>query len=92
VQIRLDYQEKLWELNLVIRQWVDFDIAYELRGFVCDNRLTALSQYYYDCYFDVVSQQKDLIASSVQHYWETQVRRLHMYSWWRLRSCSCQIC
>ncbi len=74
VQTRLDYQETLWELKLVIRQWVDFDIAYELRGFVCNNRLTALSQYYYDCYFDVMVQQKELIAKSVQHFWETQVR------------------
>lgn len=74
VQIRLNYQDKLWELKLVIRQWVDFDIAYELRGFVCNNQFTALSQYYYDCYFDVVAQRKDLIAASVQHYWENEVK------------------
>lgn len=75
VQIRLNYHDKLWELKLVIRQWVDFDIAYELRGFVCNNQFTALSQYYYDCYFDVVAQQKDLIAASVQHYWESEARQ-----------------
>jgi len=74
VQIRLNYHDKLWELKLVIRQWVDFDIAYELRGFVCNNQFTALSQYYYDCYFDVLVQQKDLIVASVQHYWENEAR------------------
>jgi hypothetical protein len=41
---------------------------------VCDNQFTALSQYYYDCYFDVVAQRKDLIAASVQHYWENEAR------------------
>ena len=35
-----------WNLKFVVREWVPMPLQGELRGFVHETRLTALSQYY----------------------------------------------
>ncbi|MCY3414165.1 MAG: hypothetical protein INQ03_21145 [Candidatus Heimdallarchaeota archaeon] len=37
--------------KLIIRQWKEMRLEHEFRGFVYDNTLTALTQYFHYCYF-----------------------------------------
>jgi len=43
---------------VVIRKWVDIPIEFELRGFVYDNRLTGLCQYFNDAFFPGLAANK----------------------------------
>lgn len=46
-----------WTQHLVIRKWADMPLSSEWRGFVCDGKLTALSQYFAPCYFEELQSE-----------------------------------
>lgn len=41
----LKYGKEKFDQNVVLRKWIPIDIDMEFRGFVCNGKLTALSQY-----------------------------------------------
>ncbi|KAG6836107.1 hypothetical protein H0H93_011334, partial [Arthromyces matolae] len=64
-----------YELELVLRKWYAMDRSRELRCFVRDNNLIAISQRdhnYYDFLNDPLT--KSSIAQTVQTYWEKNIR------------------
>ncbi|KAJ3447995.1 cell division cycle protein 123 [Anaeramoeba flamelloides] len=44
--------EDLYDQQIIVRQFLDWDIKYEFRGWVTNGKLNALSQYYSNCFFD----------------------------------------
>jgi hypothetical protein len=52
-------------LNLIVREFVDFDTSKEFRGFVHKGRFTALTQYNELCFFPDVVLEKERIKSVV---------------------------
>jgi hypothetical protein len=61
-------------MYVVIRKWIDFPLSAEFRGFVCQQKFNALSQYFHFCYWPELVQHKDEIARRVTEYWETRVK------------------
>ena len=59
-----------WTQHIVLRQWITIPPHYELRAFVFDRKLTALSQYYDGAYFVELFEQKDRILEIVQKCFE----------------------
>jgi hypothetical protein len=49
-------------------------VLQEFRGFVCQQKFNALSQYFHFCYWPELVQHKDEIARRVTEYWETRVK------------------
>jgi hypothetical protein len=45
LQHTLNLDSKYWDMRVVIREWLDFDIGMEFRGFVVSKKLCALAQY-----------------------------------------------
>ena len=56
------------------------DIQHEFRGFVCNKQFTALSQYYYDCYFSSINKNKNLIEIAIKEFWEKKIKNLLPYN------------
>lgn len=71
---RVAFADELWELEIVIREWRNFDISYEFRGFCCHNKFTALSQYYFDCYIEGIEKNKEKIELAIYGFWEAKVK------------------
>jgi len=59
-----------WNLKIIVRDFVEMPIQFELRGFVHKQSLNALSQYYVDCYFEELLQRKDEITTKIQIFFE----------------------
>jgi len=71
----VDYSSNLpWNLKFIIREFVEIPIEGEFRGFVSGGRLTALSQYFQDCFFPSLPPLKTIIAESIQHYFQQKVK------------------
>jgi len=67
----IDYNHKSsWNLKLIVRDFIEMPIEFELRGFVYKGSLNALSQYYIDCYFEDLKKRKDEISSTVLIFFE----------------------
>eukprot|EP00007_Cunea_sp_BSH-02190019_P000529 CAMPEP_0174238740 /NCGR_PEP_ID=MMETSP0417-20130205/12287_1 /TAXON_ID=242541 /ORGANISM="Mayorella sp, Strain BSH-02190019" /LENGTH=384 /DNA_ID=CAMNT_0015317615 /DNA_START=15 /DNA_END=1165 /DNA_ORIENTATION=- len=62
-----------WNLNLVVRAFVPMDAQGELRGFVHQGKLTALSQYYCDCYFADLLERREEYREAVNKFFESEV-------------------
>lgn len=58
--------EKSESLNLIIREFVQFPVEHELRGFVWKKRLTALSQYNNIAFLPSLVKNKDEIENKVR--------------------------
>lgn len=56
---------KLWSQHIVLRRWVDIPSFCEVRGFVYDARLTALSQYFSGVFFPELVRCKERIMQLV---------------------------
>jgi len=67
---------ELWDVCVIIREWTDIPIEMEFRGFVHNKKFTALSQYYYDCFFLKLKQNKDAIASQILEFWENMKEKI----------------
>lgn len=59
--------------NFIIREFFHIEIDMEFRGFVCNNRLTALSQYNYLIYSPRLNERKFEIQDKLQAFFYTQV-------------------
>jgi hypothetical protein len=54
-----------FNISLVLREWKDIDFDLEFRGFVHNNKLTALSQYNQICFIEDIHRNKDLIEKRI---------------------------
>src|SRR3989338_902722 len=61
-------------LELIVRQFVSFLPEFELRAFVHQGRLTALSQYFADIYVPGLEASSEAIKGAVACYFEERVR------------------
>lgn len=57
VKRALEHQDN-WCLQLVVREFVDFDISQEFRAFCYNGKLTAVSQYYTECVFPNLKERQ----------------------------------
>lgn len=65
----------LWNGQLVVREWCpDVWIGGEFRCFVCEDRMTAISQYTDMVYYPSLSGQERAISTSIHQYWKRVVR------------------
>jgi D123 len=64
-----------WSMQLVVRQFVPMQARGELRGFVCGDRLNALSQYYCDCYFPRLCAQRARYAEAVHAFFSSEQQK-----------------
>jgi hypothetical protein len=67
--LALNYPSQ-WSQHIVIRKWIDIPIQFEFRGFVYNNQLTALCQYYNEAVFDQIIQNKQLIQDIILQLFE----------------------
>jgi hypothetical protein len=63
----LEHQE-IWDLEIVVREFVEFDIKNEFRGFYYNEKLTCLSQYDTNYYHPI---DKDAISKRIHLFMET---------------------
>ncbi|KAL6063817.1 hypothetical protein QOT17_011313 [Balamuthia mandrillaris] len=67
----IDHADKIeWNLGLIVREFVAIDIEGELRAFVHNKKLNALSQYFADCYFADLHEHKDEVQERVLQFFE----------------------
>ena len=65
-----EFVERSEPLNLIIREFVEFSVKHELRGFVWKKRLTALSQYNNIAFLPSLVKNKDEIETNVKSFME----------------------
>ncbi|PRP86639.1 hypothetical protein PROFUN_05118 [Planoprotostelium fungivorum] len=58
-------QTEKFQMNVVVRQWVETQPEWEFRGFVSKGKMTALTQYFKSCYVRQLSQNKNEIAKKI---------------------------
>ena len=68
------------DLSIVLREfWDNFDPAYEFRGFVCNDRLAALSQMAtmdVTLHYPQLIEERDFLGRRAQEFFEAQMREL----------------
>ena len=65
-----EFAERSEPLNLIIREFVEFPVEHELRGFVWKKKLTALSQYNNIAFLPSLVKNKDEIETNVKSFME----------------------
>jgi len=60
LELALDFSSN-WSQHFVVRQFVNIPIEYEFRGFIVNNELRAMCQYYHYIYFPELVAAKDKI-------------------------------
>ena len=73
MEVALADREK-FEINVVIRRWTDIDIDMEFRGFYCNGKLNALSQYNYIVYFDSLQGKENSIAEKIIEFFNNEIK------------------
>lgn len=71
--LALDHKERFLE-HLVVRPWIDIDVDMEFRGFVCDNRLNAVSQYNHLAYFPRLLPMKHSLQRLIEQFFNVNIR------------------
>ncbi|KAL6066399.1 hypothetical protein QOT17_009587 [Balamuthia mandrillaris] len=66
IQLLLDTKHNDFDLQVIVREWVNIPISNEFRGFVYENRLTAVTQYFDMCYFPELNQHETRRAQVLQ--------------------------
>eukprot|EP01125_Pyxidicula_operculata_P011479 TRINITY_DN375_c1_g1_i1.p2 TRINITY_DN375_c1_g1~~TRINITY_DN375_c1_g1_i1.p2 ORF type:complete len:344 (-),score=70.84 TRINITY_DN375_c1_g1_i1:71-1102(-) len=71
IPLALEHCKNVWNEKLIIRKWCSVPIKYELRGFVIDNKLTGLCQYYDEIFYHQLYDNKDKIQNLVLGFFDT---------------------
>eukprot|EP01129_Flabellula_baltica_P014870 TRINITY_DN725_c0_g2_i1.p1 TRINITY_DN725_c0_g2~~TRINITY_DN725_c0_g2_i1.p1 ORF type:complete len:351 (-),score=83.32 TRINITY_DN725_c0_g2_i1:33-1031(-) len=67
----IDYSDAVeWGMQFIVREFVNLPIEYELRGFVYQNQLTALTQYYCDSTFPCLEENENTLVTLIQQFYE----------------------
>eukprot|EP01127_Copromyxa_protea_P021175 TRINITY_DN720_c0_g1_i1.p1 TRINITY_DN720_c0_g1~~TRINITY_DN720_c0_g1_i1.p1 ORF type:complete len:189 (+),score=38.22 TRINITY_DN720_c0_g1_i1:1140-1706(+) len=59
-----------YNMNVIIRNWVAIPIDYEFRCFFTKKKINAISQYFNNCYFQSVVENKELLERLMLEKWE----------------------
>lgn len=71
----IDHVEQVpWHMHFVVREFLPIPFEFELRGFVFQRRLVALTQYATDIFVESFVSHKQIIENNVCSYFETQVK------------------
>ena len=62
--------------SIILRPWVEIPLVSEFRGFVHDGVMTALSQYYTQCYFAELASVSDAVLARVTSFWRDSIREV----------------
>nr|KAG5700642.1 hypothetical protein BaRGS_015472 [Batillaria attramentaria] len=65
-----DDVKEMFHENLVVRAFVDIDVDMELRGFVFDGSLVALSQYHYLTYSPRLVEKQDELQARILSFYQ----------------------
>jgi len=69
-----DYiQNPTVEFNMMVREYANFEVELEFRGFVYDDKLTAITQYNEFCYFPRLARYKDAIVETMVQFTQEMV-------------------
>jgi len=68
--LALDYPAEKWTQDFVVRKFVPIPIEYEFRGFVVNNELRAMCQYYHWIFFPTLVENKERINSIIKQKFE----------------------
>jgi len=60
--------EGKFDIEVVVREWMDIPISNEFRGFVNNKQLNGLSQYFDMCYFKELHEDKEAIAHRIHEF------------------------
>eukprot|EP01113_Clastostelium_recurvatum_P011112 TRINITY_DN15602_c0_g3_i2.p1 TRINITY_DN15602_c0_g3~~TRINITY_DN15602_c0_g3_i2.p1 ORF type:complete len:326 (+),score=17.66 TRINITY_DN15602_c0_g3_i2:20-997(+) len=69
----------IFPLCISLREWVDIDPAMEFRCFVYEHNMTAISQYFHDCYFPDMIARKSVISDQIQAFWQAHIKHRLTY-------------
>jgi hypothetical protein len=61
-------QPDKWSQCVVLREWVEIPLYFEMRGFVYDRKLTALSQYYSVSVYDEILTQASKLEEKIRDF------------------------
>jgi len=65
---RIKYPQ-FYDMKIILREFSDHHISTEFRVFISNNYMTAISQYFTDCYFSDVIKYKKEIEVQIEAYW-----------------------
>jgi hypothetical protein len=65
-------------MQIILREFQNWPLRGELRGFVFQNRLIALSQYFADVCFDWTEQQKNQVLNDVSDFFQKHLAKRKM--------------
>merc|ERR1711991_679983 len=75
----LKFDQKLWDVSLVFRQWISEVVSHpegEFRCFVHKGRLNAVTQYYSFIVFDEVVQRKEELRKALQNFFDDKMKKI----------------
>jgi hypothetical protein len=71
----LDNVENIpWHMTMIVREFVPMPFEFELRGFVYQRHLVALSQYATDVYVEPLVTHRETIATNVREFFTTRIQ------------------
>ncbi len=74
MKLALSQAHKKFEEHFIVRKWIDIEPDMEFRGFYCNGKLNALSQYNHLCYFERLLEMRDQLLEKVLHFFELSVK------------------
>lgn len=60
----------MWKEHIVLRKWNAIPIQFELRGFIFDNKMTALCQYYDEVVYPELVENQEKISKLVLNFFD----------------------
>jgi len=63
-------RDELYDMKIIIREWVDVPIKYEFRSFITDRRINCITQYFDNCLFTGVIENHSKIMSNIISLWD----------------------
>jgi len=63
-----------FNVQLIVREWIDIKIEYEFRGFVVNGVLTAVSQYSDPCYFEDLIKNKSKCEKQILDFFKNTLK------------------
>jgi hypothetical protein len=70
IPLALEHKNRVWKEHIVLRKWQDIPIAYEFRGFVFNDKLSGLCQYYDEILYKEVVDNYEKIESLILNFFK----------------------
>eukprot|EP01130_Rhizamoeba_saxonica_P007463 TRINITY_DN3020_c0_g1_i1.p1 TRINITY_DN3020_c0_g1~~TRINITY_DN3020_c0_g1_i1.p1 ORF type:complete len:319 (+),score=68.93 TRINITY_DN3020_c0_g1_i1:439-1395(+) len=69
-------EQDQWNMNIVVRRWIEINPEYEFRAFVHNNTMTAITHYYKFLYVEEIVECKELIQNLILEFFEHTLKEL----------------